>query len=320
MEGSLAARVRHGLGGHTFALAVTVAVQIGGVPLFLHFWGASLYGEWLVLAAIAAWFGIADLGFATACAHEVTMRAAGRDFEGARGVFRSAWAFVTAVSLAAAAVLALGAMAAPVARWFGLSQLGDGDAAVVVLLLLGHVFVHMQTQLVSAGLIGAGRYGLQAFLLALVRLGAFVLVVLAVASGGGPKSAAAVMAGVECAGFAVMTWCVRRHSPWLRYGLTGTSASTVRRLAGPAMGFAGQAAGNAFSIQGSVLIVGAVLGPAAVAVFSTLRVLARAPVMFSNIVFATLRPEIAIAHGQRKGGHVRRLNTHAGKRSVEPWS
>ena len=77
------------------------------------------------------------------------------------------------------------------------------------------------------------------------------------------------------------------------------------------MGFAGQAAGNAFCIQGPILVVGAVLGPAAVAVFSTLRVLARAPVMFSNIVFATLRSEIAIAHGQRKGGHVRRLNPHA---------
>ena len=311
MEASTPARLRRGLSGNTFSLIVTVAVQIGGVPLFLHFWGASLYGEWLVLVALAAWFGIADLGFTSACAHEVTMRAAGRDFERALGVFRTVWAFVTTISLAAAAMLAVGAMAAPVAGWFGLSRLADPDAAAIVVLLLGCGLVHMQTQLVSAGLIGAGEYGLQAFLLAITRLAAFALVALVLVLEGGPKSVAAVMAGVEIAGFTAMAVCVRRYSPWLRYGLGGVSASTLRRLAGPAMGFAGQTAGNVLSIQGPVLVVGAVLGPGAVAVFSTLRVLARAPVMFSNIAFATLRPEISMAHGRGEDARVCQLNTRA---------
>ena len=310
-EASSAARLRRGLGGHGFSLGVTVAVQVASVPLFLHFWGAPLYGEWLVLVALASWFALADLGFVTACTHEVTMRAADRDFDAACGVFQSVWAFVTAASLALAAMLALGASAAPLAAWFDFAGLDDADAGAVVLLLLGCAVVHLQTQLVSAGLVGAGQYGLQAFLLAVTRLGAFAAVALALALGGGPRSAAAAMAAVECAGFALVVVFVRRWSPWLRYGLAGASGATLRRLAAPAIGFAGQTAGNALGIQGPILVVGAVLGPGAVAVFSALRMLARAPVMLSNVVFATLRPEISIAYGRRENARVRGMNERA---------
>ena len=303
--------MRRGLGGYGFSLGVAIAVQIGSVPLFLHFWGASLYGEWLVLVALASWFLIADLGFVTACTHEVTMRAAERDFDAARGVFRTTWAFVTAVSLAVAAMLVLGASAAPLAAWFNLARLDDVDACAVVALFLGCAVVQLQTQLVSAGLVGAGRYGLQASLLAVTRLGAFVAVALALALGGGPRSAAATMAAVECAGFAVVVGFVRRSSPWLRYGLAGASVATLRRLAAPAIGFAGQTAGITLAIQAPILVVGAILGPTAVAVFSTLRMLARAPVMLSNVVFATLRPEISIAYGRRENARVRGLNERA---------
>lgn len=304
-------RLRRGVGGQTFSQAVTLAVGVGGVPLFLHFWGAPLYGEWLVLAAATAWFRIGDLGFTDAGTHEVTMRAARRDFDGACGVFRTVWAFVTAVSLAAAAALAAGAAASPLASWFGFSGLDEAGAATVLALLLVQVLVHMQTFLVGMGLIGAGRYGLHALLVAATRLAAFLLVALALALGGGPESAAAVMAGVECVGFAMMAGLARRHSPWLRYGLAGASRATLRRLAGPSIGFAGLTAGNVLGVQGPILVIGAVLGPSAVAVFSTLRMVARAPLMCSNVVFATLRPEVSMAYGRGDVALVRRLNTHA---------
>ena len=139
METTSRARLRRGFGGQAFSQAVAVAVQLGGVPLFLYFWGASRYGEWLVLVALSAWFALASLGFTTAGSHEATMRVSRRDFDGALAVFRSVWTFVTALSLAVAAALATGAAVAPLASWFGLSGLGDAGAAAVFALLLGQV-------------------------------------------------------------------------------------------------------------------------------------------------------------------------------------
>ena len=303
--------MRRGIGGQTFSLAVTVAVQIASVPLFLHFWGAPRYGEWLVLATVPAWLMVVDLGLISAASWEVTMRAARRDFDGARSVFRTAWTCVTCLSFATAAAVTVAAAAAPVASWFGFAGLDDAAARKVLVLLLGYAFVHMQSGLLATGLVATGRYGLYAFLLAATRLAAFGLVAAALVLGAGPETAAAVMASVECAGFALVAACVRRASPWMRHGLAGASLAELRRLAAPALGAAGLTAGNALVLQGPVLVVGAVLGPAAVAVFATLRIVARAPVMSANVVFTTLRPEVAMAHGQGDGARVTDLNTRA---------
>ena len=225
--------------------------------------------------------------------------------------FRTTWVFMTAVSFAVAALLVVGTMAAPLALWFGFSGLDDGDASIILALLLLQVLVHMQAELAVAGLYGAGHYGLHAFLAASVRLVAFAMVALVLVLGGGPVAAAAAMAGAECAGFAVMVVAARRHGPWMRYGLAGASWATLRRLTGPSLGFMGFTAGNALIIQGPILVVGAVLGPAAVAVFATLRLPARAVAMLGNVIFATLRPEMTMAYGEGDAARLRRLHARA---------
>lgn len=311
MNETIRARLRRGLGGQAFSQAVAFAIQFGSVPLFLHFWGAQLYGEWLVLAAFPAYLVISDLGFTTATSNEVTMRVARDDPDGARRAFRTTWVFVSALSVAVAVLLVSGAAAAPLAAWFDFAQLDDGQAALVLALLLFQVLVNIQTGLAGSGLISAGHYGLHAFLTALTRLVAFVGVVIVVVSGYGPVAAALVMAGVECAGFLTVSGFARHYSAWLRYGFEGASVAVFRRLATPSIGFAGFVVGNAISIQGPIIVIGAVLGPTAVAVFSTLRLLARAVVIFANVVFATLRPEVAMAYGRDDIDMMRKLNTRA---------
>ena len=302
-------RIRRGLGGQGFAQAVAFAVQLASVPLYLHFWGAALYGEWLILIALQGWLLLADLGYTATAVNEVAMCAARGDLAGARERFQSAWALVTALSLAAAVVALLAA--APVADWLGLAELGRRGVAVALSLLAVQAFLRLQTGLLGAGLTAAGQYGLLAFLLTLSRGSAFALTALAVALGGGPGWAALALAATELAGFAVVAARVRRHSPWLRHGLADASLQRVRRLAAPSFGLAGLAVGNALVIQGPVVVIGAILGPASAAVFSTLRFLARAPVFLANGVFATLRPEATFAYGQGDRRRLRRLNTQA---------
>ena len=304
-------RLRRGLGGQAFAQAVGFAVHLGGVPLFLYFWGASLYGEWLVLAALPAWLVFSNLGVSSAALNETTMCVARGDTGAALSVFRTTWVFLTTASFAVAGVLVAGTVLAPLASWFEFSALDDREASIIVALLLLQMLVHMQAELAAAGLIGAGHYGLHVFVAASTRLAAFVLVAILLPFGGGPLAAAAVMAGVECVGLAVMVGAARRHGPWMRHGVTGVSPAVLRRLAPPSLGFVGLTAGNALVIQGPILVVGAVLGPPAVAVFATLRLAARALTMLGNVIFAILRPEMAMAYGAGETGRLRWLNVRS---------
>ena len=304
-------RLRQGLGGQAFAQAVGLVVQLGGVPLFLYFWGPSLYGEWLVLAALPAWLVFSNLGFTSATVNEATMCVARGEPDAARRAFQTTWVFMTAVSFAVAALFVLGTAPAPLASWFGFSGLDDGDASVILALLMLQVLVHMQADLAAAGLYGAGRYGLHAILAASTRLVSFLVVAVFVAFGGGPMGAAVVMAGTECVGLVVMIGAARRHAPWMRYGVSGVSRAVLRGLAPPSLGYVGLTVGNALAIQGPILVLGMVLGPTAVAVFATLRLPARALAMLATVVFATLRPEMAMAYGSGDTGRLRRLNVRA---------
>lgn len=304
-------QLRRGLGGQAFSQVVTFAVQIGSVPLFLHFWGTSLYGEWLVLAAFPAYLVISDLGFTTATSNEITIRVSRDDPGGALEAFQTTWVFVTLASVLVAVLLVGGALVSPIASWFAFEWLTDFGAAVVLALLLFQVLVNIQTGITAAGLISAGQYGLHSFLIGLTRLLGFGLVIVALVLGEGPIVAAAAMAGAECLGFLLVLTFARRHSDWMYHGFSCASLAVFRRLLRPSLGFAGIILGNAISIQGPIIVVGAILGPAAVAVFSTLRILARSVVIFGNVVFATLRPEVAMAYGRDDIDLMRKLSARA---------
>jgi len=133
----------------------------------------------------------------------------------------------------------------------------------------------------------------------------------ALLAGARPFGVAVVVAAVEAAGFLVILVFAHRHSPWMKYGIAHASRETWRQIASPSLGFVGLTVANAISIQGPIIVLGAILGPSAVAVFATLRMLARAVVLFANLAFTTVRPEIAMAYGRDDIGLVRRLNNRA---------
>jgi O-antigen/teichoic acid export membrane protein len=71
----------------------------------------------------------------------------------------------------------------------------------------------------------------------------------------------------------------------------------VSRLVRPALGFMAFPLGNALVLQGPLLIIGATLGSADVAMFSALRTLARIPMQLTNMLNASIWPELSRAHG-----------------------
>ncbi len=55
-------RILRGLGSNVLSLAISGASSILLVPLFLHAWGAPLYGRWITLTALVSYLTLLDLG------------------------------------------------------------------------------------------------------------------------------------------------------------------------------------------------------------------------------------------------------------------
>jgi O-antigen/teichoic acid export membrane protein len=311
-------RLLRGFGASALGPAVTLAAQIVSVPVFLHAWGTKLYGEWLILAAIPTYIAFSDIGFGNVAANDMTMRAAAQDRTGALKTFQSAWVLITVSSLLVGAGFVLSAWKLPLASWLQLDSLGRRNTGAVLTFLSLYALLSLQADLTASGFRCQEAYARGMLLKNLVRLAETLTVTLLVAGSRPPVEAAAAYFAVRALGTVAMAWVLVRHSPWLRYGWQHADIESVRRLLRPAIAYLAFPAANALSLQGMVLMVGAVLGPIAVATFSTLRTLTRFGFQIMEAVKNSVWPELSAAYGAGDWVLARRLHRVACQVSL--WS
>lgn len=308
---STKSRIIRSLYATGFGQAVTVLIQLAGVPLFLHFWGVDKYGQWLILSAIPAYLSMSDFGFASAAANDMTMSVAQKRREGAVRTFQSTLVVLLlggAVSgLVAGAVILLqtGIGLLPV------SVISGAGVALVIVVFWGQVVVGLLSGLVQGGYRCDGNYAQGTFLANVVRLGEFVASMACLLLGGGFVAVALSVLVVRFVGTAALASGLRRRSPWLSFGVRASSRSEVKRLLRPALAFMAFPVGNALSIQGFVLVVGWLAGGPAVVMFSTYRTMTRFPLQMMGMINNSAWPELSRAFGEEDITRARKLHRMA---------
>lgn len=307
---SVRRRILHGLGANVYGQLVTVIVQLAGVPVLLHAWGTQLYGEWLILFAIPAYLSMVDLGFSQSAGNDMTARVARGDRAGALTVFQSLGVLVYGLTAIGLALSAFVLFHLPIREWLNFQALDADSTRWTLWLLSATVLITLPDGVTHAGFRAGREYALHYGMHSTVRLFQFAGVWVVALAGGSPVTAAAAFFVIRAAGtliFAVMV--VRRH-PWLRYGFERAKVAELRRLLSPALANTAVPLAQAVNIQGMVLVVGVVLGPLAVVVFSTLRTLTRLALQLVLAVAHATEPELAAAYGAGDRGLMRALFVH----------
>jgi len=312
----ITSRLLRGVGASALGPLVTTLIQVVSVPIFLHFWGAHLYGEWLILSAIPTYLALSDFGFGSVASNDMTMQVGKGDHNSAQHTFQSAWLLTTSISLTVALLAALVIGLLPLTRWLHLTAMTGPRISLTLLLLVACVLFGFQANMISAGFRCDGNFAYGTMWGNFVRFAEAAAVVVIVTAHGGPVSAAASMLAIRIVGNLWLQTALRRRSPWLHYGVAHASLDVVRRLWAPAMAYMAFPAGNALNFQGILLAVGAVLGPIPVVVFSTLRTLARLPTQLTMIVQSGVWPELSRAHGASNNEIVRSLHRYSCQASI----
>ena len=58
----LLSRIMAAMGAGMLGQGVNIAIQLLSLPVFLHWWDLSQYGQWLMLSAMPAYLSMADVG------------------------------------------------------------------------------------------------------------------------------------------------------------------------------------------------------------------------------------------------------------------
>ena len=285
-----------------------ILIQLIQVPVFLHFWGKDLFGDWLLVSAIPVYLSFSNVGFGSVASNEMTMMMGREDQEGALAVFQSCWWLIAGICSAVTLLFAALIYFAPLAHWLKLQQMSGIEAKWVIFCLGTAVTLGQLEQLIGAAYTCVGKYPYGTFLKSMMTLVAFALMLIPVVLGHGPAAAALALSLANGVGTILFCFFVRRDIPWLRFGWQYANWGEIKRLTGPAFAFMGFPIGNALNLQGTLLAVGHVLGSGDVVIFSTARTVSRVALQMVQLVNNTFWPELSISFGAGNLALVRSLH------------
>lgn len=285
-------RILAGIGANSFGMAITIGVQLVSLPLFLHFWDISTYGVWLMLSAIPAYLSMADVGMVTAAGNKMTMAMGKGDLVEANRVFQSAQMFMALVC-GAIALITL-----PIILFVPLPFLQSTDQRIALSALCIGVLVALFGGLCEAAFKSTHRYATGTMLSNYMRLGEWAGYMLGLMMIGNFAAVALFGCAARVIGTLIAVQLSKRGNHGIQWGMRGAERAEIHAMIKPAVTFMAFPLSNALSFQGLTLLVGALFGPIAVALFNTYRTIARVAVQVTAIFSHALWPEFSRLFGE----------------------
>jgi O-antigen/teichoic acid export membrane protein len=248
---------------------------------------------------------MADVGMLQLAGNEMMMAMGRSNVAEANRVFQSAQLFMTIVCVL------LGVLLTAVALWGPLPDFITADQRIAMVALFYTVLLSMFGGLSDAVFKATGRFGFGLMLNYVIRLlewagniaGLFLL---------GNFAGVAIMGLlVRLVGTGVGIFIAQSGDHGLKWGTAYASKKEIRKMLGPALSFMAFPLANALSFQGMTLLVGALMGPASVAIFSTYRTIARIAVQVTGIFSISLWPEFGRLFGQGGSRALESLYRHS---------
>lgn len=265
-------RLIQGIGANFLGQFINIASRVLLVPLFLSAWGTGVYGEWLILSSVVAYLTLTDLGGQLYIVNRLTQAYAQGDIPLFRRILHTGLSLFLILPLTVFTVFTVVIYFFPPGGLLHIT-ITSPQVVFVVLGILAFQLVFSLPQGILLGVYRAVELLPRGVMLAnAMQLGSFVLVGLGLWCGVGlvtiaglqllPYLTVALVAGRD----------LNRRFPQFRVtSLREANLSFGLSFIKPSLHFLGIQVALAFSVQGTVLVVGMVLGPVQVVVFATLR-------------------------------------------------
>lgn len=286
---------------------IQLGVQLVSLPVFTLHWGLAGYGTWLILFTIPSSLALADLGLSAAGGNTMTAAATRGEFARARAIYASLRliTLVIGAAIAAATVLVL-LVFQP--HLLDLAQKATGGhGAETAWLLLGYGYL----ALINASPLAASRavdaYASTVAIWETMILAEAACAIATALLGHGLLAAAWAYFLARLVGSLALNVYVISRAEWLRRVPWRLDRAELRELFAPAMAALVLPGAFAVTIQGAVVVIGAIAGPAAVPAFTAVRTLSRTALQFAFRLNLASMPRYTVASASQNHAGMERL-------------
>lgn len=279
-----------------------VVIQLVSVPLYLYCWGVDLYGEWILLYTFPSYIAVSDLGFTKAAVNSMTISVAEKNYIKANQYYHTTFVLLIAlggITITTIILCMLGLES--VNRWLNLNIISNREVFKILLLLTVYVSLFQQAELLRGILSSSGRFALSMSLVAVYRFFEFLIIVTLLLLGFGPVAVSACYVAVQLVKISHLAILIKYKYRWLELGISSTlghsSQQAAKEMLKPAFAFLLLPIGFATRTQFPIFLIGTILSPAAIVVFSTTRTITNVGTQIIGVVNKAITPEYALAYG-----------------------
>lgn len=289
------AGVRKNMVATAYGMAVITIGQIALVPIFLHAWGASVYGQWLVLSAVPAYLSLSDVGIGHALGNLLSINVERGKTVEAQRMLSAALRFqgIFALSLFALALFML--VALPLGDWLKIESLGRFEVGAILLSLVAYSLLPIQIGCFSGVYRAASQYPRFLFIQGHARLLEVISTAVVLVCGASMVVLASVLVAVRMIWLLAVLVDSRGRVPGLEAKWAEGSWADFRSLLPLGFGYFAFPIGNALVNQGVLLVVNHLGGPLSVVMLNVCRQTCRIYLQMTSALSASLHPELTVA-------------------------
>ncbi len=262
------------------------------IPLFLWAWGSVIYGEWITLFSLISYFALSELGMEGYITNKMIQVYSRGDLKEYGKIFKSAFFLYLILITVGLGLILVTAFVLPLNDWFNIEITKKSTIQVTVLILGSYILLGVMSSPIAGLYISIGEF-VRGKLVGNIKN--FILIgfiALTLVFGGKFVSVAFLYLILLFLFLCFVFWDVTRRHKELELFKEKIDWLLVKSFIIPGLVFMLITLSYAIQIQGSVLIIGSVLGSVAVAAFAVHRTLANLVKRAVNIMVPALSPEL----------------------------
>lgn len=284
-------RILSVLGANLFGQIITIIIQVISVPLFLHFWGTKLYGEWIILTALPSYLIVSGTGIGYVAGNTMQKNIASNQINNALSAFQSAWIVTLGLSLLLLLIIIPTVLYLPLLKWLNIVYVLPHSAILTLIIFTFYISLSLQTELFNGVYRANQKFARGIMILNILRLIEFIGTVSIIIAGG--KFVAVSITLLTARIFGII-WILRdlRNISWIRFGVKHSTTTLIKSELVSTLSFLGFPLGHACMIQGMTTVIGIRLGPGAVVIFSAVRTMTGFIKQFASSIYYSIWPEL----------------------------
>ena len=268
-------------------------------PIFLSVWGQNLYGEWLALYAVAAYFSLVSLGVQNYVTNKLVQTNSVGDKKGYSKVLGNTSKLYLVILIVSIVVLLFLSILSPLSEWLQIGMIDLSSLRIVLLFLCLHFLISVITSPVVGIYHSVGEYSKQSIIIGIREVSLLILLVVGLKMGLGVLAISMMYFVVYLLFLIFMIIDVLRrrliHPDHLEEGSLKEGIGYL----GPGIMFFLIYLSNTLKAQGTTLLVNSTMSSGSVASFSLHRSLVQLPLKVINSFKNSLAPELTAS--ERRG-------------------